>query len=138
MGSSTDEVKDFTRRRPEGELLHSVQPAGRRGQTSWSPTGSQAVPAPGQATRHPTLKSCIGYLRSRGLIAIYCGVGVYPQDGQMVRDAGGDGIRGLHHPCRHDDKAGASGRYASSRRGARRSVDEMLLRLVECPPGLTE
>ena len=54
----------------------------------------QAVPAPGQATEeHPTLKSCIEYLRERGLKnPIYCGVGVHtPEDCAMVRDAGADG-----------------------------------------------
>ena len=58
-------------------------------------TYMQAAPAPGQAMpEHPTLKSCIDYLRSRGLKnSIYCGVGVHtPNDAQMVKDAGGDGI----------------------------------------------
>lgn len=54
----------------------------------------QAVAAPNQATKeHPTLKSCIEYLRKRGLKnPIYCGVGVHtPQDAAMVKEAGGDG-----------------------------------------------
>lgn len=54
----------------------------------------QAVAAPNQATKeHPTLKSCIEYLRSRGLKnPIYCGVGVHaPKDAAMVKEAGGDG-----------------------------------------------
>jgi tryptophan synthase alpha chain len=58
-------------------------------------TYMQAVPAPGQATpQHPTLRSCIDYLRERGLKnPIYCGVGVHtPEDAQMVKEAGGDGI----------------------------------------------
>lgn len=58
-------------------------------------TYMQAVPTPGQAIpEHPTLKSCIDYLRGRGLKSpIYCGVGVHaPDDAQMVKDAGGDGI----------------------------------------------
>lgn len=58
-------------------------------------TYMQAVPAPGQATpQHPTLMSCIDYLRERGLKnPIYCGVGVHtPEDAQMVKEAGGDGI----------------------------------------------
>lgn len=54
----------------------------------------QAVAAPNQATNeHPTLKSCIEYLRDRGLKnPIYCGVGVHaPKDVAMVKEAGGDG-----------------------------------------------
>ena len=66
----------------------------------------QAVAAPGQATaEHPTLKSCIDYLRERGLKnPIYCGVGVHsPEDAAMVKAAGADGafvgstILKLHH-----------------------------------------
>lgn len=55
----------------------------------------QAVAAPNQATKeYPTLKSCIEYLRKRGLKnPIYCGVGVHaPKDAAMVKQAGGDGV----------------------------------------------
>lgn len=55
----------------------------------------QAMPALGQATEaHPTLASCVSYLRERGLTTpIYCGVGVHsPEDAKVVRDAGADGV----------------------------------------------
>ncbi len=118
VGSSTDEVKDrliaaglkvscyVQFNLPEEEVRRALESNGF--------TYLQAVPAPGQATReHPTLKSCIGYLRSRGLEnAIYCGVGVHsPQDAQMVRDAGGDGIFVGSTILRlHDDKLALAGK----------------------------
>lgn len=55
----------------------------------------QAFPNPGQATpEHPTLASCISYLRERGLKnPIYCGVGVHaPDDAAVVKEAGADGV----------------------------------------------
>lgn len=68
----------------------------------------QAVAAPNQATKeYPTLKSCIEYLRKRGLKnPIYCGVGVHaPKDAAMVKQAGGDGVFiGSTILKLHDDK----------------------------------
>lgn len=71
---------------PEDEVEHALSSNGF--------TYLQAVPAPGQATaEHPTLRSCIEYLRERGLKnPIYCGVGVHtPEDAAMVKAAGADG-----------------------------------------------
>lgn len=55
----------------------------------------QAVPAEGQASvQHPTLSSCIAYLRERGLKnPIYCGVGVHSAEiVSHCKDAGADGV----------------------------------------------
>lgn len=68
----------------------------------------QAVAAPDQATEeYPTLKSCIDYLRAKGLERpIYCGVGVHtPENAQMVKEAGADGVFvGKAILQLHDDK----------------------------------
>lgn len=72
---------------PADEVAHALASNGF--------TYLQAVPAPGQATEeHPTLRSCIGYLRERGLKnPIYCGVGVHtPEVAAMCREAGADGV----------------------------------------------
>ena len=71
---------------PEGEVAYALASNGF--------TYLQAVPAEGQATpEHPTLKSCIDYLRERGLKnPIYCGVGVHtPEVAAKVKEAGADG-----------------------------------------------
>lgn len=71
---------------PEDEVAYALASNGF--------TYLQAVPAEGQATpEHPTLKSCIDYLRERGLKnPIYCGVGVHtPEVAAKVKDAGADG-----------------------------------------------
>lgn len=72
---------------PEDEVEHALASNGF--------TYLQAVAAEGQATaEHPTLKSCIDYLRERGLKnPIYCGVGVHtPEVAKMCREAGADGV----------------------------------------------
>ncbi|MGI6756085.1 MAG: tryptophan synthase subunit alpha [Atopobiaceae bacterium] len=72
---------------PEDQVKHALTTNGF--------TYLQAVPEPGQATKeHPTLASCISYLRGRGLKnPIYCGVGVHaPDDAAMCKDAGADGV----------------------------------------------
>ena len=71
---------------PEDEVAYALASNGF--------TYLQAVPAEGQATpEHPTLKSCIEYLRERGLEnPIYCGVGVHtPEVAAQVKEAGADG-----------------------------------------------
>lgn len=71
---------------PEQEVAYALKSNGF--------TYLQAVAAPGQATaEHPTLESCIRYLREQGLKnPIYCGVGVHaPKDVALVKAAGGDG-----------------------------------------------
>lgn len=71
---------------PEDEVVSALNSNGF--------TYLQAFPGPGQATpEHPTLASCISYLRERGLTnPIYCGVGVHtPADAAVVKEAGADG-----------------------------------------------
>lgn len=72
---------------PEDEVEHALASNGF--------TYLQAVASPGQTTEeHPTLKSCIDYLRGRGLKnPIYCGVGVHtPAEAALVKAAGADGV----------------------------------------------
>lgn len=57
----------------------------------------QAKPTTGNVNpAYPSLKSCIDYLRQRGITAdreIYCGVGVHtPIDAKMAKESGADGV----------------------------------------------
>lgn len=55
----------------------------------------QAKPTTGNINpKFPTLKDCIDHLKERGITReIYCGVGISaPEDIQMARDAGADGV----------------------------------------------